>query len=199
MQTNNRFLQGFLAGSAMLIVLGAVPCFADELRGELAECREIAADSVRLACFDRIAGGVVSLKPTGAAPVTAAAEPAAVTVVPAAAPVSAAATVGGGGAATLDGQEKFGLNEREIAAKEVAAGTRPVDAEKIQARIVGMQQAPDGHVVFTFDNGQAWRQLLPEGDMLARLGDQVVISRALFGSYWLELRSKRGCKVTRVR
>ena len=61
----------------MLIVLGAVPCFADELRGELAECREIAADSVRLACFDRIAGGVVSLKPTGAAPVTSAAEPAA--------------------------------------------------------------------------------------------------------------------------
>jgi len=198
MRTDKKFLNGLLAGSAGLIILGALPCHADELRSELAACREITSDSARLICFDRIAGAVGSAGPSRAASVTSAAEPTAATVARPAAPVPATAVVAAPAVVTLDAQEKFGLNEREIAAKEVEAGSRPVDATKIQARIVGMRQSPDGHVVFTFDNGQIWRQLLPEGDMLARLGDQVVISRALFGSYWLELRSKRGCKVTRV-
>jgi hypothetical protein len=91
------------------------------------------------------------------------------------------------------------LPERAVAAKEVAAGTRAADAAKIEAHIVQLSAAPDGRMVFSLDNGQVWRQLLVEGDLLAKPNDAVTISRALLGSYWLELSSKRGCKVMRVR
>jgi hypothetical protein len=53
--------------------------------------------------------------------------------------------------------------------------------------------------VFTLDNGQVWRQISTEADLLAKQGDAVTISRGLLGSYWLALKSKRGCKVTRLR
>jgi hypothetical protein len=33
---------------------------------------------------------------------------------------------------------------------------------------------------------------------MAKGGDAVTISRGLLGSYWLQLPSKRGCKVNRV-
>jgi hypothetical protein len=54
-------------------------------------------------------------------------------------------------------------------------------------------------VVFTLDNDQVWRQLAAEGDLLAKEGDAVTVSRGLLGSYWLQLKSGRGCKVTRLR
>jgi hypothetical protein len=97
----------------------------------------------------------------------------------------------------LNPEQQFGLPDRAVAAKEVAAGMRAADAQKIQAHIIGLSLAA-GRTVFTLDNGQVWRQLLAEGDMLARLGDVATISRGLFDSYWLELKSKRGCKVTRL-
>jgi len=91
------------------------------------------------------------------------------------------------------------LSAGAIAAKERAAGTRPPETAKIEARITGLQLSASGRVVFTLDNGQVWRQLLVEADMLAKLGDSVTISRGWLDSYWLQLRSGRGCKVTRVR
>jgi len=91
------------------------------------------------------------------------------------------------------------LSAGAIAAKERAAGTRPAETTKIDARITGLQLNATGRVVFTLDNGQVWRQLLVEADMLAKLGDAVTISRGWLDSYWLQLRSGRGCKVVRVR
>ena len=53
--------------------------------------------------------------------------------------------------------------------------------------------------MFTLENSQMWRQLESDGDMLAKLGDVATISRGLLGSYWLQLKNGRGCKVTRMR
>jgi hypothetical protein len=57
----------------------------------------------------------------------------------------------------------------------------------------------EGRTLFTLDNTQVWRQLESDGDMLAKLGDSATISRGLLGSYWLQLKNGRGCKVTRAR
>jgi hypothetical protein len=99
----------------------------------------------------------------------------------------------------LDPQQKFGLAEKAVAAKEVAAGTRAADASKIEAHITQLKQAADGHIVFSLDNDQVWRQLNAEGELLAKQGDAVTISRGALGSYWLQIKSGRGCKVMRLR
>jgi hypothetical protein len=81
----------------------------------------------------------------------------------------------------------------------VAAGTRPAPITKIQAHLVTVGAGADGRMIFRLDNDQVWRQLLTEGDLLAKPGDAVTVSRGVFGSYWLEAPSGRGCKVTRLR
>ena len=98
----------------------------------------------------------------------------------------------------LTPEQQFGLPERKVVEKEVAAGTRSADASKIEAHLARIAVGADGRAVFTLDNDQVWRQLQPEGDLMAKGGDAVTISRGLLGSYWLALSSKRGCKVNRV-
>jgi hypothetical protein len=99
----------------------------------------------------------------------------------------------------LTPEQQFGIPERQVAEKEVAAGTRPAEATKIEARLAAISQSADGRLVFTLDNAQVWRQLAAEGELLAKAGDPVTVSRGWLGSYWLQLKEGRGCKVTRLR
>ncbi|MGO9424455.1 MAG: hypothetical protein ACLQAR_13065 [Steroidobacteraceae bacterium] len=192
---------------------------ADPLAGLLA-CRDLTDPTARLACFDREAAALSSAPRLSgaAAPVattparaplaarTVAAPPAApVPAAPvpplsaAAAPIAATPAVAASAPAApvLSPEQQFGLPERKVVEKEVAAGTRAADASKIEAHLVRIAVGADGRAVFTLDNDQVWRQLQPEGDLLAKSGDAVTISRGLLGSYWLQLPSKRGCKVNR--
>jgi hypothetical protein len=98
----------------------------------------------------------------------------------------------------LDAQQSFGLSGSAIAAHEEAAGARPQKLAKIEARVVALALTGEGRTLFTLDNTQVWRQLESSGDMLAKLGDSATISRGLLGSYWLQLKNGRGCKVTRM-
>ncbi|MEO7205296.1 MAG: hypothetical protein ABI356_10865 [Steroidobacteraceae bacterium] len=147
--------------------------------------------AARLACFDRETAALVNAP---AAPLTA--------VVPAAAaPESnaAPAVAPGNAAPVLDARQSFGLSGSAIAAHEEAAGARPQKLAKIEARVVALALSGNGRTLFTLDNTQIWRQLESDGDMLAKLGDSATISHGLLGSYWLQLKNGRGCKVTRVR
>ncbi len=54
-------------------------------------------------------------------------------------------------------------------------------------------------MVFTLDNGQVWGELEPDGDLQAKPGDLATISRGWLGSYWLQVKSGRASKVSRVR
>ncbi len=195
---------------------------ADPLAGLLA-CRDLTDPTARLACFDReaaalssaprasgaaaplaatparapFAAGTVVAAPAVAAPVAAPAGPvpsvsAAVATAAPAPPAAAPA------APVLSPQQQFGLPERKVVEKEVAAGTRAADASKIEAHIVRVAAAADGRLLFTLDNDQVWRQLASEGELLAKPGDTVTISRGWLGSYMLQLKSGRGCKVTRL-
>jgi hypothetical protein len=160
--------------TVLLCIACAVPCVASEPLAALLACRDLTSSSSRLACFDREAAALAtaSSKPVSATP---------------AAPVSAP-----------DSPQHVPPSETAGATRDVA-GRRPADMPNIEAHIIGLSQAAGGRTIFQLDNGQVWRQLEPEEDMLAKLGDAATISRGWLGSYWLELRSHRGCKVTRVR
>jgi hypothetical protein len=183
----------------LVCIVCALPCVAAEPLAPLLACRSITDSAARLACFDRETAILSNSPPTAATAIpSAGAQPAASSsaVVAPAAPGTAAATPV---APPLDAQQSFGLSGSAIAAHEEAAGARPAKVAKIEARIVGLSLTGNGRTVFTFDNSQMWRQIESDGDMLARLGDTATISRGLLGSYWLQLKSGRGCKVTRIR
>jgi hypothetical protein len=160
---------------AVVCLAWAGPCFATQSLAALLACRDISDATAQLACFDRETATLM-----GASVVPAAATP----VRP---------------ALPLDPEQKFGLSEKAVAAKERVAPSRSADATKIEAHVTGIAQGVSGRTVFTLDNGQVWRQLVPDAELLAKLGDAVTISHGWLGSYWLQLESKRGCKVARVR
>ena len=181
------------AWSACAWLAGIAAGNASDSTAALLACRDVADSSARLACFDRAAAALAqSGTATARSPATAAIPSASDAAVPAAPPPTHPAPV-------LSPQQQFGLPERAIATKEVAAGTRAADAPKIEANLVQIAAGADGRFVFTLDNAQVWKQLLTEGDLLAKPGDPVTISRGWLGSYWLQAKSGRGCKVSRIR
>ena len=166
---------------------------AAEPLARLLACRALSDSAARLACFDRETAALASAP---AAPVAAAAPSSAPpenTSAPAIAPAARNA------APVLDAQQSFGLSGSTIAAHEEATGARPAKLAKIEARVVALALTGEGRTLFTLENTQVWRQIESDGDMLAKLGDSATISRGLLGSYWLQLKNGRGCKVTRVR
>jgi hypothetical protein len=187
---------------------GAAP--ASPLDAVLA-CRRLDDAATRLACFDR-ASDLLAAATTAAVGMAASpATPPATASPPVGAPPPVLApapdAVERAAAETpnrvapvrpLDSQQAFGMPPRDVAAAEVAAGVRAPAVDKIRAAIAAVGRTADGRLLFTLDNGQVWRQLLVEGELLAVVGESVTISRGLFGSFWLQAASGRGCKVNRV-
>ncbi len=162
---------------------------------------------------ERSASPASAPSPGGSAPVAPLAAPPAApppAPAPAAAPVVPPPTPAPGAAPAapraesqtaplLEPAQTFGLPPQAIAQREVAAGKRKADLNAITATISRLSTSPTGRVVFTLDNDQVWEEVLNEGDLLAREGQRVEISRGLFGSYLMKLPSGRGCKVHRLR
>jgi hypothetical protein len=196
--------------------LWSVPCLAAEPLAPLLACRALADSAARLACFDResatlagaptaataTAGVAAAAAPSGAGP-SAPKTPAASPEASAPAPTSAPAAASGGGQAAVasiaaSSKENFGLSAAAVSQKEVAVGTRPAELSSIDAHIVAVAATGTGFATFTLDNGQVWREIAPEGDLLSKPGDGVTVSRGMFHSYWLQNKNGRGCKVTRI-
>jgi hypothetical protein len=98
-----------------------------------------------------------------------------------------------------DPRETFGIPPEKLLEQEQAAQHLPRPLDHISAHIELIAKAADGRDIFTLDNHQVWAQLVPD-DLYVKPGDEVRISRAMLGSYWLALESRRGgCKVTRLR
>ena len=167
----------------LISLVWALPCSAADPVADVLACRGIGDSAERLACFDRETAALAS---AAALPPAAAGAPRPQTRPERAAPV-------------LDAQQSFGLNGSAVAATEEAAGARPPKVSKIEAHVSALALTGNGETVFTLDNSQVWRQTESSGELLATLGVGVTISRGLLGSYWLQLKSGRGCKVTRLR
>jgi hypothetical protein len=184
---------------ALLCLACALPCGAAEPLAGVLACRALTDAAARLACFDRETAALASEPAAALAAASATAAPPAAPTAAAPATTVTPAAASAHPATVLDAQQSFGLSGSAIAANEEASGARPPKVSKLEARVVALALTGNGRTLFTLDNTQVWRQLESEGDMLAKLGDTATISRGLLGSYWLQLKSGRGCKVTRVR
>lgn len=181
---------------AMVLLLAPAVAASPPVDGVLA-CRRIASNAARLACFDRQSAAIAAQmatvadrSPPPSAPPAIAARPAAPGVA-----VAGAATIHG---SALDPVQTFGLAEGQILAREEAAQRAPRPLEHIEAHIVGLAGMADGREIFTLDNNQVWAELEPDGDLYAKPGETVEISRGWLGSYMLKVKSRRSSKVTRL-
>lgn len=203
---------------AVFLVMGC-PCWAEEPPvSAILACRGVVDNVSRLACFDRESAALAaaathssatstpgassvpqpgsaaaSSSSSAASSMTSSAPPRAAVASPPDVATSSAA------AAALDPRRTFGLQSGAIKDREVSAGIRPKDLPSVSAHIARISSAENGRLLFTLDNDQTWQQLLADGDLNARPGDEVTISRGMLGSYWLEASTGRGCKVKRVR
>ena len=180
---------------AMALLLAPAMASSPPVAGVLA-CRRIASNAARLACFDRVAAAIAAhMQATAGEPPPLAAAPAraAEPSTPRPAPASAAAHD-----SALDPLQTFGMPPGQILAREEAAQKAPPPLQHIAAHIVGMAGMGDGREIFTLDNNQVWVELEPDGDLYAKPGEAVQISRGWLGSYSLSLKSRRNAKVTRL-
>jgi hypothetical protein len=162
--------------------------------GRLLACRGIAAQDARLRCFDRTAA--VIARATQAARRAGAAS-AMSSAASSSAPPNARTTQD---AAALNPQQTFGLSPEKILAREVTAGIRPKSIASISSRLVQLQAAPDGRMIYRLEDGQIWEELENNGYAPpVKVGDRVQISRGWLDSYWMQTPSGRGCKVQRLR
>ena len=99
----------------------------------------------------------------------------------------------------LSPRQTFGLTPAAILAHEITVGARPKPISKITERVVNVRTDADGREIYALANRQVWRELEANGDAPpVRAGDSVRISRGWLGSYWMQTRSGRGCKVERI-
>jgi hypothetical protein len=181
---------------AAALMLGRPAEASQPLDGLLA-CRKIASNAARLACFDRQSAAIAAHMATIPGRSPPASAPPAIGAQPAAADLAVAGAAATHGSA-LDPVQTFGLPEGQILAREEAAQRAPRPLEHIEAHIVGLASMGDGREIFTLDNNQVWAELEPDGDLYAKSGETVEISRGWLGSYMLRVKSRRSSKVTRL-
>jgi hypothetical protein len=154
---------------------------ADELYEELLACRDLSSAVARLDCYDAAVDG----RGQAGSSQSAAAEPA-TTAAPAAA-----------GAAAISQEELFGQSSGEVQRTvEEATGSERIDS--MNAQVTRLQQYDFEKVVISLDNEQVWKQV-DSSSLRLRVGDDVIIERAAFGSFMLKkVGSKRTMRVSRM-
>jgi hypothetical protein len=153
-------------------------CAATAATASPDDCRVVANDVQRLACYDR-------LFPRAASDSVSASRPQAMAPVPA--PTSNAMS---------DGTDRFGLTAaQQRAGGAVAAQT----VDSISASVTNLQRISSGELVIFLDNGQVWQESEPESWVPPQKGDHVTIRRALLGSFMLVTADHVATRVRRVR
>jgi hypothetical protein len=167
---------------------------SEAVAGDPKSCASINDDTARLACYDAAVGR--SPRP---APATQAAAPAAAAK-PAqrAAPVAAAAAPAAAVAAK-DPVAEFGLSESAKVARDPAKAAEAAAApQSVTAKVISVRFRKYGEFVVTLDNGQVWEQTEPMPSAIVKVGDEVTVKKALFGSFTLVTAGRIGTKVRRL-
>jgi hypothetical protein len=175
-------------GVPRLVAAGGAEPPAAEPPSSLQACASVAADSERLACYDRLAGRTLSSStaPLPKAPAAAAVPRAAPS---AAAPVAASSAAAPAAAAAAAPKESFGLYAEEHPNRALTAS--------LDAPIVAVGKSASGRMTVALEGGALWE--LDEADPLLAVGDVVTITRAALGSYILHTPSQRSHRVRRLR
>ena len=194
-----------------IFFFAALPARAgDDLGEAISKCAALNDNTVRLVCYDKIAGRPTTIEVTPQAQLQAA--PPAQTA--AATPPAKDEGESWFGIADWFGSDKASpalqttpqqFGSENLPSKPAAPGTpvQPEPLDHITAIVSDFAYNPFGRFVVFLDNGQIWQQL--EGDTdKARFStnkkDQITISRGMLGSYNLEIADhNRLYKVRRIK
>jgi hypothetical protein len=154
-----------------------------------AECRVIALDAARLACYDRLYPPSAA---TPAAPAAASGSARAATPPPTSA---APASVSPATTSTEAAVSQFGLSETKQRAALGAAAL----PKSISGSIKSLQQGPAGRWIAQLDNGQFWQSTEVDAAGTPQVGDRVTIRRGALGSYLLATSDHLSTHVRRVK
>jgi hypothetical protein len=190
----NRVRSGAVMLAGMWSAVAFVDAVGDTLPPSVRACMAERDDARRLSCFDRETARLT--QPAEAS--TARAPDAPATPAPAAAAPSAAAPKATPAAPAPSEEEKFGYRG-SLAREEV--DRRKAEEEKLEqltAKVVEVSALPHGQFVAKLDNGQAWQQKMIDRSVRVKVGDQVTIRRASFGSFMLVTATGKSTRVSRV-
>jgi hypothetical protein len=90
--------------------------------------------------------------------------------------------------------EEFGRDSLAKGAGE-RAQSKP---QRLSASIESTSGQNEGRLTLRLDNGQVWAQSEEGPDLKLKVGDKVIITRGLLGSYWLSNGSRLAIKVRRT-
>lgn len=151
---------------AMLLASGA---YAADLTEQLQQCRAIDVELKRLACYDKIDAATPDVSPVPTPTAVAVPTPTAVAVTN----------------TVVEPVADFGLEK-----KRVEQAIKEVDTLSLELKSVKTNKL--GLMIFTFTNGQVWRQSSKEF-FYSDVGASFQIKRGLFGAFYL---SKKGANRT---
>jgi len=190
----NRVRSGAVVLVGMWSALSFAGAVGDTLPSNLRACMGERDDARRLSCFDRETARLA--QPEEAT--TARAPDAPATPAPSAAAASAPAPQATPAAPAPSGEEKFGYRG-SLAREEV--DRRKAEEEKLDeltAKVVEVSALPHGQFVAKLDNGQVWQQKMIDRSVRLKVGDQVTIRRASFGSFMLVTATGKSTRVSRA-
>lgn len=142
-----------------MLALFAPALYAADLSQQLEQCRSLGNDLQRLVCYDKMntaaAGAYVkAISNSGSTVQTVNVAPVAPT------------------------KEEFGLERKVEAAKE------EVEIQNLELVLQSVDTNRQGMMIFTFDNGQVWRQTSKD-IFTATPGSTYIIERGLLGSFFM--------------
>jgi hypothetical protein len=164
----------------------ALPAFANE--AALKQCRDLKDSAARLACYDAIplnvAPAATATTPAPRASAQAPQAPQATSSAPRVATAPASTP-----AAPANNVAEFGLPTQ----------VRAANLDKITARVKGYIDTWEQGTRFRLDNGQLWQVIDSSRGYCDCRDPKVEISRASFGTFFLEIEGKRGAaRVKRI-
>ena len=165
-----------LLRAAMLLMVAGAAVAAESLPDGMRRCAAIADISVRVACYDQLAGKAPA---AAAAPAPVVATPA-----PVAAPAPVVATYGKAGTPKPAAYGDAGL---EKSSAERAGDAAP---KSIDARIIALHEMAPSVFLISLDNGQIWQQGEARPGFTVNVGDTVRILSGSLGSYSMSPVSK---------
>lgn len=175
----------FVAGLSSLAVSAA---FAQSLPPSVAACTSEKDSLARLVCFDREVAKYTQptarVAPTPAIPATV--SPPAVTVAPTP-PVSASQAT-----------DEFGVTGQLARKRKETKEEEGAVIKELHAVVSKVSTKPYGEFVLALDNGQVWQQIETKSTFIIKVGENVVIKPAKFGSFMLTSDSGATTRVRRT-
>lgn len=167
------------AATVALVLAPGAALAKDKARGDeplppvfqaVADCRNVAGDAERLACYDRNVATMVAARDKNDLVVA--------------------------DRETLR-ETKRGLFGFSLPRLKIFGGTEGEDVNEIQSTVTSVRRAADGFAIFAIADGAHWKQT-DGGNTFAKSGDKITISRGALGSYWAKINKDAGVRVVRL-